>query len=301
MLKIGEFSKSTGMTIKALRHYESLGLIRPYWIDKYTGYRYYEESQVLLVKRIAYLKTLGFSLREVQRLLSSNLSEEEQLRIFENKRKDVKAQLEQDQWRLSMLDQHLLHSFPLDFLDQSTKEISMELEIKKLPGFKVVGLLYTGKNENQEISALWGQFKERGEELCPRGTKVCYGICRVPGQESLAKGKLSFSGPEEQNAGDTPVDFEYVAGVQYKEGQPLPKGTVIREVPECTVAVFKHVGAANTLHQTYNNIYGSWLPASAYQPLEPGFDVEVYTDEFTFFAPDSVMYIYVPIKPKTNH
>ena len=81
----------------------------------------------------------------------------------------------------------------------------MELEIKKLPGFKVVGLLYTGKNENQEISALWGQFKERGEELCPRGTKVCYGICRVPGQESLAKGKLSFSGPEEQNAGDIPL------------------------------------------------------------------------------------------------
>lgn len=33
MLKIGEFSKSTGMTIKALRHYENLGLIRPYWID----------------------------------------------------------------------------------------------------------------------------------------------------------------------------------------------------------------------------------------------------------------------------
>ena len=123
----------------------------------------------------------------------------------------------------------------------------MELEIKKMPGYKVVGLLYTGKNENQEISALWGQFNERGEELCPRGTKVCYGICRVPGQESLAKGKLSFSGPEEQNAGDTPVDFEYVAGVQYKEGQPLPKGTVIREVSECTVAVFKHVGAANTL------------------------------------------------------
>ncbi len=205
MLKIGEFSKSTGMTIKALRHYESLGLIRPYWIDKYTGYRYYEESQVLLVRRVAYLKTLGFSFREVQRLLSSNLSEEEQLRIFENKRKDVKAQLEQDQWRLSMLDQHLLHAFPLDYLDQSTKEVSMELEIKKLPGFKVVGLLYTGKNENQEISALWGQFNERGEELCPRGTKVCYGICRVPGQELLAKGKLSFSGPEEQNAGDIPL------------------------------------------------------------------------------------------------
>ncbi len=289
MLKIGEFSKSTGMTIKALRHYESLGLIRPYWIDKYTGYRYYEESQVLLVKRIAYLKTLGFSLREVQRLLSSNLSEEEQLRIFENKRKDVKAQLEQDQWRLSALDQHLLHSFPLVYQDLLTKEISMELEIKTLPGFKVVGLLYTGKNEHQEISALWGLFNERGEDLCPRDTKVCYGVCRVPG-----------STPGSASATASTGDFEYLAGVEYKEGQPLPEGTVLREVPECSVAVFKHLGAAETLHQTYSNIYNTWLPASAYQPLEPGFDMEVYTDEFTFFAPDSVMYIYVPIKPITN-
>lgn len=177
----------------------------------------------------------------------------------------------------------------------------MELETKNLPCFKVVGLLYTGKNENQEISALWGQFNERGEELCPCDTRVCYGICRVPGQEALSKGDHSPLGMEQQNVTDIPVDFEYVAGVQYKEGQPLPKGTVIREVPECTVAVFKHVGAADTLHQTYQNIYSSWLPASAYQPQEPGFDMEVYTDEFTFFAPDSVMYIYVPIKPKINH
>lgn len=172
----------------------------------------------------------------------------------------------------------------------------MDLEIRKLPGFKVVGLLYTGKNENQEISALWGQFNERGEDLCPRDTQVCYGVCRVPSQSLL-------SAPEDENAqtaADMTGDFEYLAGVEYKEGHPLPEGTVIREVPECTVAVFKHLGAADTLHQTYNNIYNAWLPASAYQPLEPGFDMEVYTDEFTFFAPDSVMYIYVPIKPKAN-
>ena len=176
----------------------------------------------------------------------------------------------------------------------------MELEIKKLPGFKVVGLLYTGKNEHQEIPALWGQFTQRGEELCPRDTKVCFGICRVPGQEPSLQLEYSYAGEEsnEQTATDMPVDFEYLAGVEYKEGQTLPTGTLIREVPDCNVAVFKHVGAVDTLHQTYNNIYNTWLPASAYQPLELGFDMEVYTDEFNHFAPDSVMYIYVPIKTK---
>ncbi len=280
MLKIGEFSKTAGMTIKALRHYENLGLIRPYWIDKYTGYRYYEESQVLLVRRIIYLKSLGFSLREVQRLLSASLTEAEQIRIYENKKHDVRAQLEQDQWRLSALEQHLTHSFPFDYLDQTTKEIKMELEIKKLPGFKVAGLLYTGKNEHQEIPALWGEFNKRGEELCPRDTKVCYGVCRVQ--------------PHHQNG-----EFEYLAGFAVEDVNNMPGDVVVRELPSCEVAVFKHVGAADSLGQTYAEIYNNWLPTSAYQPLEPGFDMEVYTDEFTFFAPDSVMYIYVPVKPKS--
>ena len=104
MLKIGEFSKTVGMTVKALRHYENLGLIQPYWIDKYTGYRYYEESQVRLVRQIAYLKCLGFSLKEVQRLVSDDLTETERLRIFENKLHDINVQLEQAKWRLSALE-----------------------------------------------------------------------------------------------------------------------------------------------------------------------------------------------------
>lgn len=282
MLKIGEFSKTVGLTVKALRHYENLGLIHPYWIDKYTGYRYYEESQVRLVRQIVYLKSLGFSLKEVQRLVSDDLSETERLRIFECKQHDVREQLEQGKWRLSALEQHLFHSFSQAHPDQPEKEISMELEIKQMPSIKVAGLLFVGKNEHQEIPALWGEFNERGEELCPRDTKVCYGVCRVQSYH--------------QNG-----EFEYLAGVAVEDINNLPGDVVVREIPACEVAVFKHVGAADTLRQTYADIYNIWLPTSAYQPLEPGFDLEVYTEEFTYFAPDSVMYIYVPIKPTKVH
>ena len=279
MRKIGEFSKATGMTIKALRHYEALGLIQPYWIDKYTGYRYYDDMQVRLVKHIAYLKSLGFSLKEIQCLVSDNLSEVDWLRIYENKKRDVKGQLEQAQWRLTALEQQLTHASSHKILEQNNQEITMDLEIKKLAGFKVAGLLYTGKNQNHEITALWQEFNRRGDTLCPADTKVCYGVCRVQ--------------PYNQEG-----EFEYLAGVQTDGSHNLPKDVVIREVPPCEVAVFKHTGSAETLGQTYQNIYTQLLPASAYQPLESGLDLEVYTEEFTFFAPDSVMYIYVPIKPK---
>jgi len=135
---------------------------------------------VLLVRRIAYLKSLGFSLREVQRLISDNLTEEEQIRIFEKKRHDVKVQFEQDQWRLSALDQHLLRSFPLDYLDQSTKEITMELEIKKLPGFKVAGLLYFGKTNIRKFQPYGGNSTHEVKNCAPLAQKLLMGFVGSP-------------------------------------------------------------------------------------------------------------------------
>ena len=46
MLKIGEFSKLSHLTIKALRFYEKRGLLIPRKVDEQTGYRFYETSQL---------------------------------------------------------------------------------------------------------------------------------------------------------------------------------------------------------------------------------------------------------------
>ncbi len=46
MLKIGEFSKLSHLTVKALRFYEKKGLLIPVFIDPWTGYRFYETRQL---------------------------------------------------------------------------------------------------------------------------------------------------------------------------------------------------------------------------------------------------------------
>lgn len=47
MLKIGEFSKVTGVSIHMLRNYDKIGLLVPSQIDTQTGYRYYiKKSEV---------------------------------------------------------------------------------------------------------------------------------------------------------------------------------------------------------------------------------------------------------------
>jgi len=69
MLRIGEFSKMSKVTIKALRYYEEVGLLSPEYVDETNGYRYYESSQLLEVSRIISLKQIGLSIDEIKKII----------------------------------------------------------------------------------------------------------------------------------------------------------------------------------------------------------------------------------------
>ena len=56
MLKIGEFSKLSRVSVRMLRHYDELGLLAPSEVDPMTGYRYYSERQLIAAGRIAALR-----------------------------------------------------------------------------------------------------------------------------------------------------------------------------------------------------------------------------------------------------
>lgn len=68
VLKIGDFSRLTFVSVKTLRYYDELGLLRPVRVDEFTGYRYYSADQLPRLNRILALKDLGLSLEEVKKL-----------------------------------------------------------------------------------------------------------------------------------------------------------------------------------------------------------------------------------------
>lgn len=69
MLKIGEFSKLSRVSVRMLRHYDEVGLLAPSEVDPMTGYRYYSERQLITAGRIAALRALGFGLSDTRELL----------------------------------------------------------------------------------------------------------------------------------------------------------------------------------------------------------------------------------------
>jgi DNA-binding transcriptional MerR regulator len=71
LLPIGRFSKATRLSVKALRHYDELGLLRPAFVDPSSGYRYYRPAQANQAEAIRILRSLEMPLEEIAELLAS--------------------------------------------------------------------------------------------------------------------------------------------------------------------------------------------------------------------------------------
>ena len=69
LLTIGEFSRMTHLSVKALRHYHDLGVLEPAAIDPFTGYRSYDATQVVPAQVIRRLRDLGMPLDSIRSVL----------------------------------------------------------------------------------------------------------------------------------------------------------------------------------------------------------------------------------------
>jgi len=72
LMPIGRFSRLTGLTVKALRHYDELGLLRPAQVEPATGYRFYGLDQVRRAEAIRTLRRLEVPLDDVAALLATD-------------------------------------------------------------------------------------------------------------------------------------------------------------------------------------------------------------------------------------
>jgi DNA-binding transcriptional MerR regulator len=72
MLSIGRFADATGLTVKALHHYDEVGLLVPARVDPDSGYRYYEAAQIEEAVTIRRLRALELPLDEIRTLLNAD-------------------------------------------------------------------------------------------------------------------------------------------------------------------------------------------------------------------------------------
>jgi DNA-binding transcriptional MerR regulator len=71
LLSIGDFSRMTHLSVKALRHYHDVGVLEPAAIDPFTGYRSYDAAQVPAAQVIRRLRDLGMPLDGIRTVLAA--------------------------------------------------------------------------------------------------------------------------------------------------------------------------------------------------------------------------------------
>lgn len=89
MLKIGEFSKLAMVTVKTLRFYDEVGLLKPHQVDEWTGYRYYDSRQLFVIHKIVALRQAGLTIDEIKSVMSGNNT----LEILEGRQNELENEL----------------------------------------------------------------------------------------------------------------------------------------------------------------------------------------------------------------
>jgi len=103
-VKIGDFSRLSLVSVKALRYYDELGLLKPTQVDQFTGYRYYSASQLIRLNRILAMKDMGLSLEQIALLLDKELTPDQIRGMLRLKQVELHQQLVEGQARLVRIE-----------------------------------------------------------------------------------------------------------------------------------------------------------------------------------------------------
>jgi effector-binding domain-containing protein len=134
MLKIGDFSKLSQISVKALRLYDQLGLLKPAQLDHFTGYRYYSARQLPRLNRILALKDLGFSLDQIAQLLDDPIAPAPMRQLLQLKQTELQQLIEVEQARLARV------ALRLNQIDQENSMPEYEIVIKSIAPMTVASV-----------------------------------------------------------------------------------------------------------------------------------------------------------------
>ena len=109
MLRIGEFARRGRVSVKALRHYAAIGLLKPAHVDAATGYRSYTAGQLDDLHRLMVLRALGLSLGRIRQVLQDDPSPERMRRLLDERRAAVARRIDAEQAQLAAIEARIRH------------------------------------------------------------------------------------------------------------------------------------------------------------------------------------------------
>lgn len=173
MFTIGDFARHGRVSVRMLRHYDALGLLRPAHVDPATGYRHYTADQLARLNRLVALKDLGFTLQQVGAVLDEQVSAEELRGMLVLRRAELRAQVAADTARLARVEARLR--------TVEGEVPPVDVVLKVVPAVRLVTLTdvaagYEPESIGPVVGPLCGELARRVAAAGARftGPAVCY-------------------------------------------------------------------------------------------------------------------------------
>ncbi|MET8544150.1 MerR family transcriptional regulator [Kitasatospora sp. NPDC004799] len=160
MLNIGDFASHGRVSVRMLRHYDAIGLLRPARVDPVSGYRFYEASQLARLNRVIALKELGFTLQQVRSVLDEQVDVAELRGMLRLRRAQLAAAIAADELRLARVEARLRT------IESEGTMSTHDVVVKPVPSVRVAQLAGVAASyEPEDIGPVIGPLFD---ELCRR-------------------------------------------------------------------------------------------------------------------------------------
>jgi DNA-binding transcriptional MerR regulator len=254
MLSIGDFARHGRISVRMLRHYDAIGLLKPAYVDGMTGYRSYDAEQLSRLNRIVALKGLGFTLEQVRSILDNEVSVEELRGMLRLRQAELESQIAGDTARLAQVEARLRT------IESEGAMPADDVQIKRIPGVRVAGLTATAASfEPGSIAPVIGPL---------------YAVLR----DRLDRVGLSPAGPDVAYYEDSP-DGEGVlvhAAIPVDADPGEEHGFAVVDLPEIEqAATIVHRGSMDDVMPTIQAL-ARWIDANGYRPV--GYNRELYIE-----------------------
>jgi len=222
MFRIGDFSRLSQVSVKALRFYDEVGLLKPTYVDRDTGYRYYSATLLPRLNRILAFKELGFSLGEILQFLEGDLPAARVRELLQSRRAELARRIERERAQLVEVEAWLAQ------IEQAGRVPEYEVTIKQVAP-RLVASVRDSLSSYADAEDL---FDELHSHLKHRGAP-------------LERGAIWHTCANQQRS----IDCE--AFVFLREPATVAGRARVYELPAAYVACVIHQGDAETCERAY--------------------------------------------------
>jgi DNA-binding transcriptional MerR regulator/DNA gyrase inhibitor GyrI len=238
VLKIGDFSALSRVSVKTLRYYDEMGLLKPAHVDADSGYRHYSASQLPRLHRILALRDLGFGLETIGKLLEEGVTADQLRGMLKLRQAEQENRVREEQERLARLLARVR-------LIEQEGIMSKEVLLKELPPQWIASVRAIVANY-PAIGSLYGELYSN---LGPAA------FSGIPGARW-----------HDREHKEQDVDAEACV---FLKGPVSARGRVqVTELPAATVASIMHEGSYQRLSESYNVVV-PWVEANGYTIAGP--------------------------------